>query len=262
MAILELPAKVIPSWDRSKEFFAENLRHLHSSTQQSFGESALKAIDNVTQVSDRLADLTVRAVDQVTDLFTSKTQKAVETMTTATGDSVKSMTDAYQGVNQAIAQTKNTVTDAMQSALAASVSDWLQTHPMASRVVQMFLWAVNHPIWSLIILVFAIAVILIIIKAIGRLIELVSLSILRVPLKLMQAFLKVSFISFGQIGSLASKQLFGNKITNNILPPSTTARTESQRLAEIYTRLEALQQEQNQLLREISVLMASDKSDI
>lgn len=265
MAIPELPAKVLSSWDRSKEVFMENLWHLHSSTQQSWGffrESVLEAIDSVTQASYSLADLTVSAVDQVTDLVTSKTQKAVETMTTATGDSVKSMTEAYQDVNEALAQTKNTAVDVMQTALASSVGDWLQAHPVAFRLVQMLSWAANHPIWSLIILLFAIALALIIIKAIGRLIEFASLSILRVPLKLIQGFLKVSFISFSQIGNLAGKQLFGAKITDNVLSPTTNQTEKPQRLAEISTRLAALQQEQNQLLQEIAVLMTADKSDV
>ncbi len=269
MAIPELPAKVLPSWDRSKEFFAENLQHLRSSSQQSrefFRESALEAMDSVTQVSGSFVDLKVRAarrVTQATDLLTSKTQKAVETMTTATGDSVKSMTDAYRDVSEAITQTKNTASDAMQTAFAASVSDWLQAHPVAFRLVQMILWGVNHPIWSLIILLFAIALALIIIKAIGRLIEFASLSILRVPLKLIQGFFKVSFISFSQISNLASTQLFGAKIIDNILPPTTIPQVEKpQRLAEISTRLAALQHEQNQLLEEIAVLMTADKSDV
>lgn len=136
--------------------------------------------------------------------------------------------------------------NAIQTAISGSVGEWLQAHPVAFRLVQLLLWATNHPIVSLIGLVFIVAIAWSFIKALVRLIEMAGWSLLQAPLKLGLAVIGVSAKSLGKFGGLAVKRTGGEK-------------DKQQRLAEISTRLEAIQKEQNELLQEAATILALDK---
>lgn len=154
----------------------------------------------------------------------------------------------------------------LQTAIASSINEWLQAHPSVLRLLQVFIWATNHPIVSLVILLFAVAIAGSLIKAVGRLIETTSLSILKAPFKLIQLLFGVSFQSISKFGGLALKQLTGGK--NAELPALQDSNSHSiekgkqQRLTEISSRLEAIQKEQNELLQEVAAILNSNKIDI
>ncbi|MBD2742926.1 hypothetical protein [Coleofasciculus sp. FACHB-1120] len=154
----------------------------------------------------------------------------------------------------------------IQTAIASSINEWLQAHPSVLRLLQVFIWATNHPVVSLVILVFVVAIAGSLIKAVGRLIETTSLSILKAPFKLIQLLFGVSFQSISKFGGLAFKQLTGTKNAEiPALPDSNSQPIEpdkQQRLAEIASRLEAIQKEQNELLQEVATILGSDKVDI
>ncbi|MFE1744213.1 hypothetical protein [Coleofasciculus sp. H7-2] len=154
----------------------------------------------------------------------------------------------------------------IQTAIASSINEWLQAHPSVLRLLQIFIWATNHPIVSLVILLFAVAIAGSLIKAVGRLIETTSLSILKAPFKLIQLLFGVSFQSMGKFGGLAFKHLTSAKnaelpaLPDSISQP--TQKDKQQRLAEISSRLETIQKEQNELLQEVAAILTSDKIDI
>ena len=222
-----LPHGVLQNLQNVKDFVGENVNSLSNSAQQ-VGES-LKATATTT------------------------TDKAIDTVTT-------SLEETWQTAEKFQSRTSGAVKDAM----ASSVSDWLIQHPIFFRLVQILGWATNHPIISIVILLFAIALIWSIIKAIVRLIETASWSILQVPLKLLQALIKVSFLSLSKVGSFAVQQITATKTIDNLpaLLPENFQPSKQQRLAEISHRLEAIQKEQNELLQEAADLIASDTIDI
>ncbi|MCX7593445.1 MAG: hypothetical protein N2235_06740 [Fischerella sp.] len=137
------------------------------------------------------------------------------------------------------------------------MSAWFEQNPNIFRLLQIFGWAVNHPIISLIILLFSLAIIGSIIKAIVRLIETASWSILQVPFKLFFAVTRIGLKSLPKIGSLALKQLTGSKANAQQLD-----RDKQQRLAVISNRLAEIQKEQQKLLKEATEILATDTSDV
>ena len=180
---------------------------------------------------------------QAKESLTATAGKAVNTITTATDKAVDTVSATAKGsleqTLQKADQLSGAMSSAMQTAISDSVSQWLQAHPVVFQLVQVLLWATNHPIISVIILLFAVAIAWSLIKAIGRLLETVGWSLLQSPFKLSQVLIGVSTKSLGNGGN--DKQ---------------------QRLAEISTRLEAIQKEQNELLQEVAAILASDKIDI
>ncbi len=224
---IHLPNGVLQRLQNAKDFVSENVNSLSNSAQQ-VGES-LKTTATTT------------------------TDKAINTVTT-------SLEQTWQTAEKF----KSTTSGAVKDVMASSVSDWLTQHPIFFRLVQILGWATNHPIISIVIFLFAIALIWSIIKAIVRLIETASWSILQVPLKLLQALIKVSFQSLTKFGSFAVQQITDSKKTDNLvaLLPENFQANKQQRLAEISNRLEAIQKEQHELLQEAADLIASDTIDI
>ncbi|HEY9875891.1 MAG TPA: hypothetical protein V6D12_20840 [Candidatus Obscuribacterales bacterium] len=154
------------------------------------------------------------------------------------------------------------MSDVMQKAIASSVNEWLQVHPSVLRLVQMLLWASNHPIVSLIIFILVVAIAFSLIKAIGRLFEILGLSILKAPFKLVVRLTGFSLKSLGKFGGLFFKKLpVATNAETAALPDANSQPIETdkqQRLAEISNRLEAIRQEQNELLQELTALIKSD----
>ncbi|MBD2433902.1 hypothetical protein CEN44_07625 [Fischerella muscicola CCMEE 5323] len=146
------------------------------------------------------------------------------------------------------------------------MNDWLSQNRSIFQLAQVISWAANHPIISLIILLFVLAIVGSIIQAISRLVEVVSKSILQVPLKLILAVVKFSFVSFTQIGSVAIKKLTNSQKNDHnllVLPPANSQLMhvqKQQRLEEICQRLAEIHKEQQELLQEAKELLA--KSEI
>ncbi|WP_017315271.1 hypothetical protein [Mastigocladopsis repens] len=231
---INLPEKVFQRFQQTKDFVNHSVNSLTDSAQQT-GES-------------------------LKETATHATSRAVDTVTTTLGQAKASLEQTLYSAEQV----KSTTSEAVQTAISSSMSDWFEQYPTLLRLVQILGWAVNHPIISLVILLFALAVVWSLIKAIGRLIESASLSLLRVPFKLLQAFVKVSFSWFSRVASLTTKQLTNSSTTDNmptLLPAISQQihKDKQQRLIEISTRLEEIQKEQNQLLQEAAEILAPEK---
>ncbi|MEH1787345.1 hypothetical protein [Nostoc sp.] len=225
----------------------------------------------VSQIDIHLPNRVLQRLQNVKDFvggsvnsLNNSVQLAGESLNTTTDRAIDTVTTSLEQTWQTAEQFKSTTSGAVKGAIASSASDWLTQHPIFFRLVQILGWATNHPIISIVILLFAIALIWSIIKAIVRLIETASWSILQVPLKLLQALIKVSFLSLAKVGSFTFQQITGAKQADNIvaLSPESFQANKQQRLAEISQRLEAIQKEQNELLQEAADLITSDTIDI
>ncbi|MEH2024724.1 hypothetical protein [Nostoc sp.] len=203
-------------------------------------------------------------VDGSVNSLSNSAQQAGESLNTTTGRAIDTVTTSLEQSWQTAEQFKSTTSGVVKDAITSSASDWLTQHPIFFRLVQILGWGANHPIISVVILLFALALLWSIIKAIVRLIETASWSILKVPLKLLQALIKVSFLALTKVGSFAVQRITGAKTTDNLptLLPENFPPNKQQRLIEISSRLEAIQKEQNELLQEAANLIASDTIDI
>ncbi|MGB3207734.1 MAG: hypothetical protein WBB28_22350 [Crinalium sp.] len=158
------------------------------------------------------------------------------------------------------------MSDPIQRAIASSADQWLQTHPAVFKLVQMLVWGSNHPVWSFVIFIVVVAIALNLIKLIGQLIEVASRSLLLAPFKIIFSLLKAIFKSLGKVSNLLlRKEANTNSAETLTLPAATTSQSleqdKQQRLSEINSRLESIRQEQNELLQEVSSLIAPEKQD-
>ncbi|MEH2060211.1 MAG: hypothetical protein V7K97_29565 [Nostoc sp.] len=218
------------------------------------------AKDIVNQSVHSFSNSLQQAGQSLQDTAATTTDKAINTVSATLEQAKGSLEHNWQRAEQV----KSTTSGVVKTAITSSVNDWLMQHPLFFRLVQIGSWAANHPIISVVILVFALALLWSIIKAIVRLIETTSWSILQVPLKLLQALIKVSFLSLTKVASFAVQKITATKTTDNltILLPETFQPNKQQRLIEISHRLEVIQKEQHELLQEAADLIASDTIDI
>jgi hypothetical protein len=219
--------------------------------------SAATVEEKTQQAKASLIETTDKAVDRVSAIVHQAKVSIVENV-----DKTK---DSLEQTLHTTGQIKSTTSDAIQTAIGSSLSDWLVQHPAVLRVVQLLAWGTNHPILSLVILLFALAIAFSLIKAIGSIFEKAWLSILQAPLKLGQFIIIFSSQSLGKFGSLIINPLVANKTANlSILPSNLQSAFESDRnnkhrLLEISNRLEEICKEQNELLKEAAAILNLDE---
>jgi hypothetical protein len=170
---------------------------------------------------------------------------------------------------QRATQVKNTTSQVIDNAITAYVNKLTTQNLTFLQFLQMLNWAVNHPIISLVILLFFIALAWSIIKGIIRLIETASWSILKLPLKLLQVLIKAIYLSSPKfINNNWHNIPFTNKdnyastvISVDTVNLENKYQHKQKRLAEISHRLELIHQEQQQLLQEAANLISSHRGN-
>ncbi|MBE9004252.1 hypothetical protein IQ259_04220 [Fortiea sp. LEGE XX443] len=193
--------------------------------------------------------------------FNSAQQVGESWQKTATTTLEQAKSSIGQGL-QTADQFKNTTSGAIETAIASSMNDWLTQHPAILRLLHVLNWSANHPVISLVILLFSLVILGSIINAIIRLFTTASFSILQAPLKLLSALIKVIFLTLARVGSFTFNQVTNYHQIDNTSNNKTLYQDKQQRLAEISCRLEAIQQEQKQLLEEAAEIIATDITNL
>lgn len=252
-----------------EDFFTKAADTVKQTTQQakvSLAETAVDAVNSVTVTADKAINRAAATAQQGKDYFTTTSQNAVDTLTAATSNSINTITATAEQTKgslremlQTTGQIKNTTTEAIQIAVNSSISEWLQAHPVVLRLVQMLAWASDHPILSLVIVFFGVAIAWSLVKLIGRLFEILWLSILQAPFKAVQFLIRGGSPTLHKFSKFMIQHLVGAKTTEPSIIQTSNSESnhvdKQQRLLEISRRLEALRKEQNELLREVMAIL-------
>jgi hypothetical protein len=141
--------------------------------------------------------------------------------------------------------------------------NFLKQRQMFLHLFQVLNWGINHPVITLVILLFLLAIVWSILKRVVNFIEIASWSIFQFPWKLCQSLLKSLFLYLGYLANLASQRITGKKATDYIYPIITrvvpiTYLNKQQRLIQISDRLIAIHKEEEALLKEAANLIARE----
>ncbi|NJL65039.1 MAG: hypothetical protein HC903_28650 [Methylacidiphilales bacterium] len=167
--------------------------------------------------------------------------------------------DSFGQALQTAAEIKQSTSTAIQTSVNSPLNDWLYHHPAMFQMLKFIGWVANHPIRGILIILLVIAVIFSIIRAIVRLIEIASLSILKTPLTFIWLFLKYIWQLLSKF-TIISWSKFKDANTVEIahledMDSQLGEHNKQKRLREISTRLTEIQKEQHALLEEASELM-------
>ncbi|MEA5570163.1 hypothetical protein [Calothrix sp. UHCC 0171] len=184
-------------------------------------------------------------------------------------NSIEQIKDSFAQALQVAEQMKQSTSVAIQASVSSPLNDLLLQHPALVQTLKFIGWMLNHPIRGVFIILLVIAIIWSIIRAIVRLIEAASLSILKTPLKLIWLFMKnigKLFSNFTITSWTKSQDIRNRGIPslgdiNSELTENNQCNHQCQRLVEISSRLAEIQREQNTLLQEASELIISGKLD-
>jgi len=236
----------------------------------SLTEVAAKASDMVAEKTNAAIYSVTQTADQASYSLSQTAIKAVDNVSVASGKAVNTISETAKLAEGSIVETfeksKNSLEDTIQKAeqlsnvastsIEKAVNDfinhrldtlqfWIDAHSTISWTIKSLMWGVNHPIYSIVIILLTIFILWQFIKAFSRLIEKGLLITLIAPFKFVQSLFKFNF-----------KPL--NIFTDNSTS-ALTSQANNERLAKLLTRLETNKQEQNDIIQQITTLVSSNK---
>lgn len=139
--------------------------------------------------------------------------------------------------------------------LTAPIWDWLNQYPV-------LYWLTLHPIWLLVTLVTLLFLLSGLLGAIARLTERLWLAILRSPITLIRWIWRGSLFLLSRLFTAKSTEAPSVSVKSSVVTLGAAsltpgALTSQDRLTEVLNRLEALRQEQDELLREVKLLLST-----
>jgi hypothetical protein len=218
-------------------------------------------LDNIAQdISHKISHSISHNIQQAKTFVNDSAIEMGESLKTTANTATDTVINTLSNNTQ---QAQGVLKETFQNTIAYSLSGWLEDYPGLIKILNILGWGANHPIISFIIFLFSLAIIWSIIKAIGRVIETASWSILKIPFQLILALVKVSAVYFTKIARFAVTQFTETKTSDAPLALTVASfepiiPDKQQRITEISARLEELQKEQNQLLQEAAELMSKD----
>lgn len=136
----------------------------------------------------------------------------------------------------------NRLLDRLLDPIITPLQNWLMEHPFWN-------WLFVHPLWLLGLIVLVLFLFAGLMGAIARLTEALWIAILQAPLKLAQ------WLFIGVI------KLFRLPFAPKVTALTISSPNQHERLAMILDRLEALRQEQDELIQEVRSILALQNSD-
>lgn len=222
--------------------FSENIIQRLQETKETAKQSLNSLSDKAQQVSDDWQQTATQSTENAIDTFNNT-------------------------IEQAKGSLEQNLPQSVQTVVNSSIADWFEQHPAFLAIINLLNWAVSHPIISIIILVFSLAILWTTIKAVGSLIETASLSVLKIPLKLLGTLTKYCWLWLTKFGKLATDKLKDKKTVNYNSELQLNQNTafqiisynKQQRLKDISVRLEEIQVEQQELLKEAADILDSER---
>jgi len=229
----------------------------------SISEVANQAVSRVSESTNKAVDAVSHSATTAKETINQTTNSAVNTLNQSTSQAVESVNQATEKAKASLEDSINkagnmsgAVSDAIKSAINGTVKDWIDAHPVV-------FWLVSHPLISLAILLIFIFIIVGLLQALGSFFAEGWLFILQSPVKFMQAVLSIGSKFVSNVGGVAVNSLVLNnpKEKNNsalqVRGVESNSLESQERLANILIRLEAIRQEQNQLLQEASAILSN-----
>ena len=253
---INLPGDISQSWQNVTIFSGKAVNQVTETSQkakESLTNSASTAAKAISKSTNQAVDILSQTTDKEKAAFSETTNQAVNRITVNT-EQAKASLEASIKKAEGVSGEASKV---LQNAISSLISDWINEHPK-------IFWLVSHPLVSLGILFLAILIVSGLLKALGQFFEKGWLVILQAPII-------VSRLIFGSVYQLING-LFGRNnlvIESKIQPvdlkrlsPQSFAQKEQERLAEIISRLDALNQEQSKLIQEAASILRSDEVSI
>jgi len=264
----------------------DTLAEVTQRTKGSLHETVAKATEVVAEKTSKAVYTVTQTAEQAKHSLTQTTVKAVDNVSVATGKAVNTITEtanqAEDSIVETFEKTKTSLEDSLKkaehlSAVASTaiekaindfinhqmdaVNAWINAHPATAWVIKALLWAINHPISSIVIILLAAFILWKLFTAFSRFLEQGLLFTLKFPLKFGQSFLNLSFKALAKFAfsALKIKQSKSKDLALDTSIADSSSQKHKPQLAKLITKLEAIRQEQNDILQEITAIVGSNR---
>jgi hypothetical protein len=193
----------------------------------------LLASINSQETNTGVMDSLTKLARGIQAAFTEATNSTVNSVNQLTQQAVSGITDTAQdSLTVTLTKADNVIvymTDSLQKAISSLLYDWFKEHPL-------IFWLVTHPLVTLSITFISLFLLWRLLNAIGSLVDRLWLWILRSPWLVGKSLFR-----------LGKKQVTGTA-------DSVKELTETEKLTYILTKLEAIEQQQQQIMQELVTL--------
>jgi len=226
-------------------------------------EVANQAVSRVSETTNKAVDAVSHSAATAKETINQTTNSAVNTLNQSTSQTVERVNQVTEKANASLEDNiqkagimSDATSNALQRAIDGMFKNWMDSHPVV-------FWLVSHPLISLAMLLLFIFIILGFLQALGNFFAKGWLFILQIPLKFMQGVLSLASKSVSNLGGVVVNSLVSKnpKDKNNsalqLRGVESNSLESQERIANILIRLEAIRQEQNQLLQEASAILSN-----
>ena len=242
----------------------QTLSHLTTDLNQSVSgldEAATMLKTSVLEATGGAVQTITETSHQAASVFKETTLQATDALNNATNLSVHKLNAATDSLTQTAAKTKLVLDETLQKTeqlsgaisygaqevVVNSMQGWMAEHPIVA-------WIVAHPLWSIALIVFAIFLCWSLLGAVVQLTQKAWIALLQAPLKLIQMLWSGLSQSFHRTD--ASSLMLPDVTQPDVTQPASQ-REAQERLPQILSRLEALHQEQEALMKEMRSMLVS-----
>ncbi|MCL1466922.1 hypothetical protein [Argonema galeatum] len=228
-----------------------------------------RAVNSVSETTHNAKASLTQTAAKAVNMFNEATSKTIHTVTKTAEQAQDKITQtAVSAIDNVNSTTKNTSTS-LENSLTTfinkqlhGVRGWIDSHPVMSWATEVLIWGISHPILSVIMIILGIFILGRFIKALSQFLEQFFLYTLQAPFKFGQVLLGLCLKLFSYLPFLGNtlKQSEGNMLALNTSIAASVSQNNKERLAYILNRLEAIRQEQNQLLQEVTAILASSEN--
>lgn len=269
-------------WENTKNFVTDTtgktvntLTEVTNKSLNSLSETAEKTNQSLTEtvkgVATTVSDSTGKVVNKITETAT----QAKDALTTTTSSVIDNVNEVKNQAVESITETAkqagnltNSVSSAMESAIDNffnhqwdAMTTWINNHPTLSWIMKLLMLAVNHPVITAFMIFLGIYIIWKIFQLFSKILDQGLLFTLKTPIKLIYALFSFGFKNISKLlfsGLKISKSEDNSLILNNAIADNISLDTK-QEITKLLMRLEAVRKEENEILENLTALLADNK---
>jgi hypothetical protein len=270
------------SWENTKNFVTETtgktvntLTEVTNKSLNSFSETAEKTNQSLTEtvkgVANTVSDSTGKVVNKITetatqakDTFTTTTSSVIDNVKEVKNQAVDSITETAKQAGNLT----NSASSVMESAINNfithqwdAMTTWIDNHPTLAWIMKLLTLAVNHPVITAFMIFLGIYLVWKIFQLFSKILDQGLLFTLKTPLKLIYAMFSFGFKNISKLlfsGLKVRKSEDNSVILNNAIADNISLDTK-QEITKLLTRLEAVRKEENEILENLTALLADNK---
>lgn len=215
-----------------------------SSAVDKIAATTEKAKYNLTEVTNQAIETVTATANQAQNSLSATASQAIDRVHVVTTQAVGTVTATAEQAKMSLAesmqkaeQLSNATVEAWPGMIVLSLQDWLEAHPILA-------WLLIHPLATLAIFLVFLLLLSGLLRGIVQLTDKVWLAILKSPFQLGQWLLK------------KATKMFKSQVSPSITSTQDASPSDKQeRLAYILNRLEEINQEQEELLKEMNIIV-------